>query len=117
MRVFKFFLIVLLLIFKLGAILSSDNKTGDQQLKLSRTPDFCKENFSEVDCEKLSPDCLHCSYVKSCVYGNTTIGKCTVPAGISCKVQFFDNVFRANLERTNVHWKYFYLHIRFAIIF
>lgn len=80
-----FLIFYLLLIFKLDLIAGSDNKTGDQHLKLTRTPDFCKDNFSEVDCDKLSPVCLHCSYIKSCVYGNITTGKCSVPAGINCK--------------------------------
>lgn len=47
-------------------------------------PWFCS---ADLDCEKLDPDCLTCTYERNCVYGNKTIGNCSVPQLFSCKVR------------------------------
>ena len=48
-------------------------------------PWFCPP---DLDCEKLNPDCLTCTYEKNCVYGNKTIGNCSVPQQFLCKVRY-----------------------------
>jgi len=47
----------------------------------------CQENIHlpGSTCSQLKPDCLQCIYDKDCVYGNSTIGNCTVPQEIDCK--------------------------------
>ena len=47
-------------------------------------PWFCP---ADLDCEKLDPDCLICTYERNCVYGNKTVGNCSVPHQFSCKVR------------------------------
>ena len=44
-------------------------------------PDWCPSN---VDCQKLSGDCLNCTFDEECVYGSSVEVTCSPQAGIVC---------------------------------
>jgi len=81
----KYFVLVLICIVSRGLVDSSRQNiqasTSKKHILAAATgtgvnPWFCQ---ADLDCEKLNPDCLTCTYEKNCVYGNKTIGNCSVP--------------------------------------